>query len=196
MKNPIPDKPKSKCSAKAHLLKALQRYGERLPDEMLFVQRFIGFIRENPDAFMRSLTTGHITASAWLINKAGTHVLLIKHRKLGIWVQPGGHADGNTDLLQVSYTEAFEETGLHALTPVSEEIFDIDIHQVPDAGAELAHLHYDIRFAWQQTTPETLRGNHESTALAWVEMVRLTEYTTEPSILRMADKWQALQSHA
>ena len=171
------------------LLELLRNYRETWPAEIEMADRLIDFVTGNPDCFERSLAIGHVTGSAWLVNAAGTHVLLTHHRKLDMWLQLGGHADGNADIADVARSEALEESGLEGIVPVTPEIFDIDIHRIPARKSEAAHYHHDIRFALQATGGEGYIVSDESHDLAWVEIARLADVTTEPSMLRMAEKW-------
>jgi hypothetical protein len=78
------------------LIGLLEDYGRRHPAESAVVERFLAFVREHERCFERDCFPGHVTGSAWLVNGAGTHVLLTHHKKLGRWLQLGGHADGGT----------------------------------------------------------------------------------------------------
>ena len=151
--------------------------------------RLIRFVEANPDCFERSLQIGHVTGSAWLVNKAGTHVLLTHHRKLDMWLQLGGHADGNCDILGAAEQEAVEESGIQGLLAWSPEIFDIDIHLIPERKTEPAHFHHDIRFVFQCVDNEEYVVSDESHDLAWVEIKALESFTDEESMLRMKEKW-------
>jgi 8-oxo-dGTP pyrophosphatase MutT (NUDIX family) len=148
------------------------------------------FVEREPACADRSLIEGHLTGSAWIVNQKGDEVLLLHHRKLGKWLQPGGHADGEMNLLAVALREAREETGLSSLTPWSTSIFDIDIHRIPARGNEPEHLHYDARFALVAHETEPLRMNDESNSLLWVPLERVRELTDEESLLRMCRKWR------
>lgn len=83
------------------LAKALKSYRTPFEEEQLFVQQFIE-LTDDPLAFHRDRKEGHFTASAWIVNKTRTHALLTHHRKLNRWLQLGGHADGNENLLEVA----------------------------------------------------------------------------------------------
>ena len=131
---------------RSKLIALLTDYGHRHPEEQETVDRFLAFVQANERCFERDLWMGHVTGSAWLVNSAGSHVLLTHHRKLGRWLQLGGHSDGNPDPLAVAMLEAEEESGLR-VTPLSEQIFDIDIHEIPPRKADPAHFHFDVRFA-------------------------------------------------
>lgn len=149
------------------------------------------FVRSTPSCFLRMHLSGHITGSAWLVDNSETRVLLTHHKKLGKWLQLGGHADGNPDILAVARREAAEESGLSDIAVVTTAIFDLDVHPIPARANEPAHHHYDIRFALKATGSEKFVVSAESNTLAWVEIDRVHELTDEPALLRMAAKWRA-----
>ena len=173
------------------VLEKLRLYRKTHPAETAVADRLIAFVEDHPDCFERSLQIGHLTGSAWVVNKAGTHVLLTHHKKLNIWVQLGGHADGNPDMLNAALQEAVEESGIPNLQPVSRDIFDIDIHLIPEQKNEPEHHHHDIRFVFQCMKSEEYIVSDESHDLAWVKIARLAEYSSEESMLRMKAKWQS-----
>jgi 8-oxo-dGTP pyrophosphatase MutT (NUDIX family) len=175
------------------LLTLVERYQPIDASDVTQKQRMLDFIQHYPKCTERSLEIGHITGSAWILDHTSTQTLLTHHRKLNCWLQLGGHADGEFDILNVALREAHEESGLVSITPLSHEIFDLDIHQIPErrttAGAiEPAHLHYDIRFLFQVIKDEVLTVSDESHALAWVALEKLEEYSREESLLRMRKK--------
>ena len=169
-------------------LKALlAEYRERWPQESATVARFDAFVDSHSDCFHRSCRVGHITGSAWIVDTAGERVLLAHHRKIGRWLQPGGHSDGDPDTLTVALREAREESGLD-VRALDDAIFDIDVHRIPARDREPAHLHFDVRFL-VQAEHDRFRVSEESHALAWVPAVGLGALTGEESVLRMARKW-------
>jgi 8-oxo-dGTP pyrophosphatase MutT (NUDIX family) len=172
------------------LLKQLASYHPSDKQEVIFQQSMLEFLEENKEAsFLRTTKNAHFTASAWILNKDKTAVLLIKHAKLNKWLQPGGHADGETDLLMVALKEAREETGLDELALMSNGIFDIDIHSIPKGSSgEAAHEHYDVRYAFIFTAASQVTINHESTAYKWIDLQDIATFTNNTSILRMANK--------
>lgn len=177
-------------SGRSELVKQLADYQSLWPAEAATVQKFIDLVTSHSDCFERSLKFGHVTGSAWLVNKAGTHVLLTHHRKLNKWFQLGGHADGNPDILDVAMREAREESGLGDIVPVGNQIFDIDIHVIPERKSDPEHFHYDIRYALQVAGRDAYTVSDESHDLAWVEIDKLDQVTREESMLRMAAKWK------
>lgn len=139
------------------------------------------------DLASRSTLPGHLTGSALVIDSSGASVILLLHSKLGRWLQPGGHADGDHELAGVALREATEETGIRGLKVLVPAV-DLDIHEIPARGEDPAHLHLDLRFA--VISPEGARpeGNEESRELRWVPVERVSELTDEPGIHRLLDR--------
>lgn len=160
--------------------------------EQQFVDRFIELL-QHPDAFQRTHLPGHITGSAWISDTEGKAVLLTHHAKLNKWLQPGGHADGDENVMRVALREAEEETGLTTLKPFYDHIFDIDIHPIPARGDMPEHLHYDIRYWFQADRNSDLVVTEESHDLRWVSLDELPEVCNgNASMMRMARKMQPL----
>ena len=133
--------------------------------------RVLEFLAEHPDAAQRACETGHLTGSAVVVDASASRTLLLHHRKLGRWFQPGGHADGDTNLAAVALREATEETGIAGLA-VTTRAIDVDVHFVEPPG-ERAHLHLDIRYL-VLAPPEAMEvGNEESLALRWLAEAEL-----------------------
>lgn len=188
---------------RAPLLALLRNHRPSTTVESNMLNELISFVETHSDCFERSLSIGHITASAWIVDTSRTYALLTHHRKLDSWLQLGGHADGVTDVLQVALTEANEEAGLSSIRPVQSTIFDVDIHLIPGrhgsgghgrAGWEAPHYHYDIRFLLEADKNETLvRAERESKALEWVALTQISLLNNSESIIRMVEKTLQLQ---
>lgn len=178
---------------RAPLLEHLQAYRPIEADDAACAARFAAFVAGQPRCFERGLEIGHVTGSAWIVDAAGVRVLLTHHAKLDIWVQPGGHCDGDPDVAAVALKEALEETGLRDLERVDAQVFDLDIHTIPARGAVPAHEHFDVRFAFRvrAETSDRFVVSDESHDLAWVRFDELEHYTRERSMLRMRAKWLA-----
>lgn len=153
--------------------------------------RISDFIAGEPKAFENDPVTSHVTGSAFVVNSERSHVVLTHHRKLKRWLQLGGHCDGVRDVLFVAQREAYEESGLSWIRPLSSAIFDIDIHEIPENAKGPAHLHYDMRFLFEADMRDPLKITDESEDLAWVALDRLEDYTDEHSVLVMRDKLRA-----
>lgn len=161
------------------------------PQQTECAQRLADFVRNTPDCFNRSHRAGHITGSSWILNPSGEKALLTLHRRLGRWLQPGGHADGESNTLSVALREAREESGINELTPLSEDIFDVDIHSIPasNARSDPAHLHYDVRYLLR-AAHECFTISDESIELGWFspEEMKTLEPSPDESVLRLANK--------
>lgn len=156
-------------------------------------RRLREFVERAESCAERGNLEGHLTASAWIVNADRTKALLLHHRKLNKWIQPGGHADGEFDLLSVALREAKEESGLARIRPLSFDVFDIDIHEIPPWQDIPRHLHYDVRFLFEADEREPLNHNEESNALRWIELNALSSCTDEESVLRMGRVTQQLR---
>lgn len=165
-----------------------------LDEDLPIVYRFIQFIKENKNCFQRELKLGHITGSAFLLNKDLSKLMLTHHRKLNKWLQLGGHADGDSDILNVALKEAKEESGIPFIKPLTEEIFDLDIHLIPKSSKEEEHLHYDVRFLLQVQEDAPYCVSSESFDLKWVLLDELENYNSEKSILKMRTKFELTSS--
>jgi 8-oxo-dGTP pyrophosphatase MutT (NUDIX family) len=171
---------------------ALTRYAATFPSEQPTVLRFLDLL-QHPQSYHRDHLPGHITGSAWIVTPDRNKVLLVHHARLKKWLQPGGHADGDEDILRVALREAEEETGLIRLL-VHPSVFDIDIHPIPARSDFPAHDHYDIRFLVAADEREELIISHESTDLRWIALNDLQHYNRDRSLLRMRDKTVAAGS--
>ena len=167
----------------------LERTGD--PHERAMTQETIRFVETQETCLWRTCLPGHLTGSAWIVSPDRARVLLTHHRKLGKWLQLGGHADGDPDLLAVALREAREESGLTRLRPLTVEPFDVDRHWIPERKTEPAHWHFDLRFLIEADPAELLVVTHESKDLAWVEISRVTALNSEESIQRMVRKTAA-----
>lgn len=169
-------------------IRMLEVYNPTDKEEHLFKSQFIELLAHQ-DAFQRNHLPGHLTASSWIIDSSKEFVLLTHHAKLNKWLQPGGHADGNENLLSVALREAEEETGLKNFNLVHPEIFDIDIHIIPARKEFPEHFHFDVRYLLQTDRQDALILSEESHALAWIrsnDVPRVSEGNR--SMIRMTNK--------
>lgn len=161
-----------------------------LPDneqEKKHKEDMLSFLKENPDCFERSCLKGHFTGSSWLLSKDKQKALILHHKKLDKWLQLGGHCDGDNDVLNVAIKEAQEESGIINIIPLSNKIFDIDIHTIPARLDVLEHLHLDVRFLLMVSTDEDFVQNHESIALKWIH---IDDDNSPEELRRMIIKWR------
>lgn len=175
------------------LLQLLDAYRTGYIEEAAMVEKTRRFVLEHPDCFDRGLKRGHVSGSAWVLNPAQTHVFLLHHRKLNFWLQPGGHADNNHDIIDVALSETAEESGAdrNSLRLLSQSIFDVDVHDVYATATEPRHEHFDIRFLVELDDRLPLPGNDESHAVAWVPLHQVMRLNNFRSTYRMVAKTRA-----
>jgi 8-oxo-dGTP pyrophosphatase MutT (NUDIX family) len=179
------------------VLSLLRAHAQRSLDshEAAMVAEIIAFATAHADCLLRSCIPGHLTGSAWIVSPDRQRTLLTHHHKLDKWLQLGGHADGDGDLLAVALREAQEESGLAHFRVVSAAVFDVDRHWIPARKTEPAHYHHDLRFLLEADPAQPLVVSNESKDLAWVEVDRVTSLNPEESMARMVRKTQALRAH-
>ncbi len=157
-----------------------------------------GLVRTGRDAFFRThFAPGHITGSALLVSADGARVLMNYHRTLDKWLCFGGHADGETDIMNVARRETAEESGISGVEPLIEGIFDIDVHDIPanENRKEPPHRHYDIRYLFRVTGSEDFTISDESAALRWCtadEAMALVPGHKGSGMRRMLEKWRKI----
>ncbi|OFW64764.1 MAG: hypothetical protein A2135_06275 [Actinobacteria bacterium RBG_16_67_15] len=132
------------------LIQLLTSYAPTDADEQSYRLQMLDVAAAAVDPFARDeYSPGHFTASGFIIHPDGERVLLVHHGKIGIWVQPGGHVDAEDDgLIQAARREVAEETGITDLTPITDGLFDIDVHEFPEGSGQPRHLHFDLRFGF------------------------------------------------
>lgn len=172
----------------SELRAALAEYARTWPQEAAVAAEFIALLDDPQNPFLRERLQGHFTGSAWLLSRDGRRVLLTHHRKLGRWLQLGGHADGDRDLAAVALREAEEESGLSGLTLDSVRIFDIDKHWIPERREVPGHWHHDVRYVVRAAADEAFVISEESLELAWRAVTEIA-VEGDDSMRRMAEKW-------
>jgi 8-oxo-dGTP pyrophosphatase MutT (NUDIX family) len=156
----------------------------------------VQFVARHPDPFDRRIPEGHLTGSALVVSRDGRRVLLLHHRKLQRWLQPGGHADpGEATGEAVALREAREETGITGLTlhPTAPRPLDVDLHQIPARGHEPAHLHLDLRYLVLAPVGARLKPSAaESEDLRWFGWSELGGLELDPGLRRALGKARKL----
>ena len=163
------------------LAEALRRHVAADEEEARDRDRILAFVLRHERPFDRAIPEGHLTGSAITVSGDGSHVLLLHHRKLDRWLQPGGHGDpGETTGEEVALREAFEESGIRglALHPAAPRPLDVDVHDIPARGNEPAHQHLDLRYLvvapLDATVAPDLAELHEIRWVAWDEVDALS----------------------
>jgi 8-oxo-dGTP pyrophosphatase MutT (NUDIX family) len=155
---------------------------------LAWMRRFVAgpadpFARENPE--------GHITASAIVARPDGSEFLLLYHRKLGRWLQPGGHTEySDTSAFDAALREAGEETGIAELrAPLGRTILDVDVHTIPARGKDPAHHHFDVRFLLT-TSADVDRDAAEDSErpMKWRRLEEARKAGADASLMRALEK--------
>jgi 8-oxo-dGTP pyrophosphatase MutT (NUDIX family) len=174
----------------------LSRYRPANATEAGFVERMLELSRAGGACERSHFSPGHFTASAFVLSPERTDLVLIHHKKLGIWVQPGGHVEpSDAELTSAARREVLEEVGLAELealpSATGSPIFDLDIHLIPARKADPAHEHFDVRFAYVAKTRALVRSE-EVADLRWVPISAVEQMGTDESVLRAVNKLRAL----
>lgn len=151
--------------------------------EELFLKAMMDLAHSSRLALARdTYDPGHFTASAFVLSPDSRSLLLIFHKKLGMWLQPGGHIEStDSDLVESARREVREETGLLELEVVNP-FFDVDVHDIPAWGATPAHQHFDVRCLMRASRFEVSAGDDVSDA-RWFDIRQLAKLavSTEPT---------------
>lgn len=158
-------------------------------------QRVLKFLQEESNLFGRDSKAGHITCSSWVLDYERTHALLVYHRHLNRWIQPGGHIEPYETPQQGALREAMEESGISGLKLLDQRLFHINIMNFPAGKDGPSHLHFDLRYLIQAPKEAILSAPKEVGGAKWIPLNRLEEYSEEETILMMAkktEKWLML----
>ncbi len=189
-------------TSRTDIIDAVQHYRTLFPAEQQTTQPLHDFLaRTAADRlFTRKNFDGHITTSAFIVDADSREILLLKHKTLERWLQPGGHAEeADTSLLLSALREATEETGIAAgmlavshVCDNSEVPFDIDSHYIPanPKKAEDAHYHHDMRYLFiYKGTRHISYNEDESTGFKWVKFTDLHDDATFGHVVRKIEEW-------
>lgn len=172
----------------------LETYAPWDENERRLVGEFLEFLNDPvQDHCSRYNTTGHVVASAWVLDTQSTSVLLTYHHRLRRWLQLGGHMEAGERPFDAAIREAREESGSSDVLPVSEEIFDVDVHLIPASDSAPVHRHFDVRYLFRASASAIVTRSHESDALGWFRLHDVeTIGGSNLSMIRMANKTRML----
>lgn len=155
----------------------LHRYRPPDPHQVQLREDFLAHLAAHPDACSRHCAPAHLTASALVMDPAGRRVVLILHRKVGLWLPAGGHCEPtDATLAGAARREATEETGLANLTLLPGPVL-LDRHRAPCSTAIEHHL--DVMYLTITAAGATPVPSHESTDVGWFPADDLPEPTDD-----------------
>jgi 8-oxo-dGTP pyrophosphatase MutT (NUDIX family) len=145
------------------------------------------------DCLTRNNEISHFACSAFVLNKNKDKCLMVHHNIFNAWTWPGGHADGDNDLLNVAIKEVIEETGVKNVTPITEQIISLNIIAVKGhmkkGNYVSPHLHLSTAFLLSADENEKLIvKSDENSKVQWIPVTELDSYITEPHMMEIYKK--------
>ncbi len=131
------------------------------------IDRFLIEFDRLVDPLDQSLDPVHVTGSAIVVGPRG--VVLLRHKRLGLWLQPGGHIDQGETPWEAALREAHEETGLNV------SYADVDPHGVPRLAhvdvhpGGRGHTHLDLRYVLAAGDADPVPPVGESQEIGWFD---------------------------
>jgi len=180
--------------ASTRLAEALRRHVPADAAEAAHRDAILALVEMEPACFSRTTwAPGHVTGSAFIVRPDTGAVLLHHHRRLGAWLQMGGHDEGEHDPATTALREGAEESGLPDLTFLSPGILDLDVHEIPARADQPAHRHHDVRYALGTRSPGAIRRDAtESLDLRWFDLDEAEKLMDDPGATRALGKIRRL----
>ena len=167
------------------LIRQIEQYQSGNEQEERDKKLILHCLKYQENIFSRENALVHMTASAWVVNKARTKVLMVYHNIYDSWSWMGGHADGEEDLLSVALREVQEESGIQKVHPVTEDIYSLEVLTVDGHvkhGAYVSsHLHLNVTYLLEASEKECLHMKpDENSGVAWFGLEEAVEASSEP----------------
>ena len=175
---------------RVELLEELRSYRAADAVEAQHLRDILDLLSYGLDPFSRQqFVPGHVTASCFIVDPATKHLLLHHHRRLGRWLQMGGHIDAGETARAAALREGAEESGLPDLELVLDGVFDIDVHPIPAANGDPDHKHFDVRYVARTMHPDAIMiAAAESIDLTWVGLDEAEKRMNTPESARAITK--------
>jgi 8-oxo-dGTP pyrophosphatase MutT (NUDIX family) len=179
--------------AAAELFEELRAYAPSDDRERVSLAKIFDLLRDAADPFTRE-RSDHITGSAIVARLDGSAFLLVHHRRLDRWLQPGGHVEtGDRSVFETACRETQEETGLAALeTRFGRRILDVDVHPIPARHGRPAHVHHDIRYLLTASAETVVPQEEEVRGAAWFTLEEALAAGVDDSLTRALTKARSL----
>jgi 8-oxo-dGTP pyrophosphatase MutT (NUDIX family) len=151
--------------------------------------RFLSELERLRDPYDEDADPTHVTASAIVVGTRGT--VLHLHKRLGRWMQPGGHIDPGETPPEAALREAVEELGLPVEHPEGgPRLIHLDVHE-----AALGHTHLDLRYLLLASPddPHPPPGeSQEARWYGWDEAASMADEARAPALAVARAEWEAL----
>jgi 8-oxo-dGTP pyrophosphatase MutT (NUDIX family) len=152
--------------------------------------QYLRHLASYPDGMWKACGYGHLTASALVIDPERERVLLTLHRKLGRWLQMGGHCEpGDATVEQAALREAAEESGIPGLTLWPGGPVQLDRHPIPAP----CHWHFDVQYAALAPAGAVEQISEESLDLRWFTYEEAAR-VADGSVVRLVERTRAALS--
>ena len=187
--------PTDRESIRADLLSLLSTFQTNVTEEQKDIEEMKIFLRAHTEFLGKTNPAGHVTGSAVVINTTHQSVLLLHHKKLQRWLQPGGHTDPDEHPMATALRETQEETGLQTLSflpsPDPSHLLTIDSHWIPERPRNARHIHMDFRYLLQASS-DTMQLSQESTDGRWFTWKEAEHLELDPSLRRALSRAKQL----
>lgn len=169
-----------------NLREALRNYRPYNEQEEKDKEQILSFLERGDLVYTRESKDAHVTASAWVINREHSKILMAYHNIYDSWAWLGGHADGEKNPLLVAEKEAMEESGLQSVRPVTEDIFSVEIltvsGHIKNGSYVSSHLHLNVTYLLEADEEANLREKEdENSGVRW--------FTVEEGIKASKEPW-------
>ena len=174
-----------------HYIDTIKNYNSTNDQEKSDRKVILDYIKDYEDNILtRENKVAHMTSSGLILNKSMDKILMVHHNIYKTWAWTGGHADGNTDLLEVAIIEGKEETGLENLVPLSIEPLSIDIlpvfGHIKNGSYVSAHLHLNVTYVLIGDESEGLViKEDENSGVMWIPVSELSLYSNEQFMIEV-----------
>ncbi|MDD7796330.1 NUDIX hydrolase [Clostridium sp. 'White wine YQ'] len=171
----------------------IERYNPYNEQEKKDKEMMLYYINAFENVLTRENEIAHMTSSAFVLNKERDKVLMIYHNIYDSWGWTGGHSDGEKDLLAVAIREAREETGIKIASPITTEIFSLDVlpvaGHVKNGNYVSAHLHLSVTYLLEADEEEELIiKEDENSGVKWIPIDEVVDASNEPHMKKVYSK--------
>lgn len=174
-------------------IEQIKRYKTINEQEQKDKELILECINNYDDILTRENSLCHMTSSGFIVNKNRDKVLMIHHNIYNSWGWTGGHADGDSDLLNVAIKEAKEETGIKSVRPITEEICSIEVltvnAHIKRGSFVSAHLHLSVAYILEADEKEDLFiKEDENSGVRWIPMDKIEDKVNEMHMISIYNK--------